>query len=279
MSTVSAAHDPADPDAPVGAALGEAAGEDDRLRDGRARVEHVRSGILHEARDVEPLRDRHVDDVAVLQRDVTPRSPELQLAAVDRDRLGRLLARLRRVDDDHLVAGVDGRRSGQRQRLEQRDRGAGQRQFPGRADFAGDDHAAGLELIHLDADLRVPDVARLQQRGDLDLRLRQRQAGEHDAAEIGHRDGAVGVDAVLAGQLRLVADDDRQVVLRTDDVSLGQHRRRRRAQRALGLRDLEVRLERRRDGRRLSPAAAALAPAASAATARAAAPARARAEA
>ena len=132
--------------------------------------------------------------------------------------------------------------------------------LPGRADFAGHEHAARLELIDLDAHLRVLEVARLQQRRDLVLRLGERQAGERHAAEIRHRDRAVGVDAVLAGQLRLVGDDDRQVVLRADHVALAVRVGGGSAVAAAGpsgLRNLEVRLVRwigpaRRLRRRLS---------------------------
>ena len=82
-----AVHHPDDGDAPIRAAVGQPAGEDDRLPDGRAGVEHERSGILDEARDVESLRDRNVDDVAVLQRDVAADLAELEILAVDRDRV------------------------------------------------------------------------------------------------------------------------------------------------------------------------------------------------
>ena len=63
-------------DAAVRAAVGQPAGEDDRLPDGRAGVEDERAGILDEPRDVEALGDRHVDDVAVLQHEVAARLPE-----------------------------------------------------------------------------------------------------------------------------------------------------------------------------------------------------------
>ena len=71
---------------------------------------------------------------------------------------------LGRVHHEHFVAGVLRRRSGQRQRLEQRHRRARQRHLARRADLAGHEHAARLELVDLDADLRVLDVVLLQQR-------------------------------------------------------------------------------------------------------------------
>src|SRR5262249_60572420 len=85
---------PLDADASIGAAIGQAAGEHDRLRDRGPDVEHVVAGILDEARDVEPLRLRHVDDVAVLQHDVAPGASQLELFAIHRNRLARWLARL-----------------------------------------------------------------------------------------------------------------------------------------------------------------------------------------
>jgi len=51
---------PADLEAAIGPALGQSARQHNCLGHGRARVEHVIAGVFHEARDIEPLRDRHV---------------------------------------------------------------------------------------------------------------------------------------------------------------------------------------------------------------------------
>src|SRR5262249_8519737 len=58
----------------------------------------------------------------------------------------------------------------------------------------------------------------LQQRRDLVLRVSERESGKGHASQVRHRNRSVRIDAKLAGQLRLVGDDDRQAVLWPDDV-------------------------------------------------------------
>ena len=77
-------------------------------------------------------------------------------------------------------------------------------------------------LIDLHRDLRVPQIsvgeAFLQRR--LDLRERQ-VVGVH-TSQILERKGSIGVDAELAGQLRLAIDGDDQHVLWADPI-IGRH--------------------------------------------------------
>ena len=61
----------------IGSAVGQPAGENQRLRDRDAGVEHVGARVLHLTADPEALRGRHVDQVAVLQRHVEAGTSEL----------------------------------------------------------------------------------------------------------------------------------------------------------------------------------------------------------
>ena len=79
-------------DAAVRAAIGQAAGQRDRLRDGHARLDDEGARIAHLAGDVEALRLRHEHRVAVLQVDVLPGLSELQVVEADADAV-RVLVR------------------------------------------------------------------------------------------------------------------------------------------------------------------------------------------
>src|SRR5262249_14119999 len=75
--------------AAVGSAIGEAAGERNRLFDGETRLDHERAGIAHVALYIKGLRLGHEDDVAVLQGDVAG-AARLQIPPVDANDIGVL---------------------------------------------------------------------------------------------------------------------------------------------------------------------------------------------
>src|SRR5207237_3405040 len=92
------------------------------------------------------------------------------------------------------------------------------------AHFAHDEHA--LAAIGLDADghLRVLEVAVGQLPFQLRLEAAQRHAGGLHAADERKAERAVGLDGVLAAEIRLIEDLDAEDVLRADEVIGGRLR-------------------------------------------------------
>ena len=115
-------------------------------------------------------------------------------------------------------------RSRLRERFGQRHR-AGQRNAVRRPDLTADEDELALVRVDVDAHLRVVEEARGEPRFEPLRELVDRQAARDDLADQRKRDESVGVDAVDAGQIRLVEDRDSQLVLRAERVVGGRLRR------------------------------------------------------
>src|SRR5207247_764297 len=95
---------------------------------------------------------------------------------------------------------------------------AGHHVFARRSHLADDEHTLALVLLDLDTDLRVSEVALRQHRPEPLLKHRDGHASRRDTANEREGDEAVGVDAILARQVRFIEDRDRQKIVRPDRV-------------------------------------------------------------
>ena len=133
---------------------------------------------------------------------------------------GRRVRRRRaagRPDDDRLRAGALGGRTGARQRFDDAHR-PGELQAARLSHFADDENLLAAILIHGDADLRILQVALGQAVANVGLDRLHAEPTGLQPAEQRKGERAVRPHDVLAGQLRLVDDRDREHVVRADDV-------------------------------------------------------------
>ena len=139
------------------------------------------------------------------------------LPAVGSDRPVRAL---RGTDDGDLARGRGQRGPCPCERLDQ-GHVAGERHRSRIAHLAHDEHAPAAVLLDRHGDLRIREVAVSQLLFQLALDLAQRQAAGRDPADERKGECAVGLDGVLAAEIRLVEHLHREHILRTDDVVRG----------------------------------------------------------
>ena len=146
---------------PVGATVGQPAGEREHLQDGHARFDGVAARALDLPGDEHRLRLRHVDGVAVLQRDVQRHVAGLQLVEVDAEDLRfaaaspfdpRVFGGARTIVTSRPAVGRD--RAGLGERREQR-HVAGELILTRLFDLPHDHDPLALVGFDRDADLRV----------------------------------------------------------------------------------------------------------------------------
>ena len=209
-------------DPPLRSAVGDAAGQGQRLQHRQLFAQREAAGILHLAGHIHVRHPRDEDPVAVAQLDVERAAARLQRAEAHLERLGagQTVGPNRaamRPGDQGDVAGAVGGRSGARQHVKHG--GFGGQWIRARSfHFAEYVDGSGARVLDRDGNLRRPHVAVGQHPPELLLDVAQHlAAGAHPADEREH-EGPVRVDGVFARQVFLVEDGDVQHVLQPDDV-------------------------------------------------------------
>ena len=183
------------------------------------------SGRLDLPHDVDALRSRDVDAVAVLELEALGQLAALKLADADAKRASaaRFDLRQKRLDtrrsgDEHVAGRRRRRRPGGCEHLQNR-HVPGERVLAGHANLAKHEHVLAAVLRHLDGDLRRHVVAAVDELL-LDERLHRakRQPGRFHAADVGIVERAVGIDGHDPREIGLAQQRDAEDVLEADDV-------------------------------------------------------------